>query len=311
MKKILVVGSINMDLILSIDGLPQRGQTMMGRSVSRAFGGKGANQAVAAARQGAHVTFVGGVGRDAEGDMLVEGLEKEGIDTRHVYRFDQNTGLAPILLEPDGASTILVFAGANGCLRPQDADQWFDMDYDGVLMQLEIPFDVVKRVLYYAVSLHIPVCLDAGGDQNVDLSLLRGLTVLSPNERETQALCGVEVTDGESTLEACRKLDGLCGPEYVVLKLGEKGSYVYAAGKGRMCPAFAVQAADTTAAGDSFTAALMIEYLTGGDMFAAARYANAVGAVCSTRMGAQPSIPTAAETEAFLSRRDKTDSYGK
>jgi ribokinase len=304
--RILVVGSVNMDLVLEMDRLPQAGESRLGSRYSYVPGGKGANQAVAAARLGAEVTFVGRVGRDAHGATLREHLAREAIRTELLAADEQaQTGFAVIPVEAGGQNRIMVYAGANLSIRAEDVQSAFRQGFDALVVNLEIAPAIVEEACRQASRRGVPVFLDAGPVRELDLGRLAGLFVLSPNETETRAYSGLPCgTDGEAE-RASRRLAEITGCRFVVLKLGERGAFLYesSSGRGEPVPGFRVQAVDTTAAGDAFTAGLSTHYLRTGDLGRAARYANAAGALAATRLGAQPSMPGRAEVEAFLRER--------
>ncbi|HPT77565.1 MAG TPA: ribokinase [Candidatus Atribacteria bacterium] len=302
--RILVVGSINMDLVMSLERAPEAGETVLGDSYTYIPGGKGANQAVAAARLGAEVTFCGRVGDDANGEILLENLRKNGVDTAYITKDkDSQTGLAAIPVDATGQNRIIVFPGANGRVSKEDVDKALEQTYDAVMMQLEIPLETVYYTYKKAAEKGIPVILDAGPAMKVDLSRFEGISVISPNESEASAITGIKVQDEESALEAARYLARETKAGYVLIKLGSKGALLYEDGRHEIFPAFKVKAVDTTAAGDSFTAAMTLKMIEYGDIRKAMPYANAVGAICVSRMGAQPSLPTAEDVAEFMAQR--------
>jgi ribokinase len=304
--RILVVGSINMDLVMEMDRLPAAGESVLGRRYSYVPGGKGANQAVAAARLGAEVTFVGRVGADAHGGTLREHLAREAIRAELLATDDQaQTGFAAIPVEPGGQNRIIVYAGANLSIRAQDVERAFERTFDALVVNLEISPGIVTEACRQASRRGVPVFLDAGPVRELDLRKLAGLFVLSPNETETQAYSGLPCGTDQEAARASRRLAEITGCRFVALKLGERGAFLYesSTGRGERVPGFQVQAVDTTAAGDAFTAGLAAQYLRTGDLGRAVRYANAAGALAATRLGAQPSMPRRAEVEAFLRER--------
>lgn len=303
--RILVIGSINMDLVMNIDKAPEAGETIMGEEYSYIPGGKGANQAVAAARIQGDVTFCGRVGNDANGEILLNNLRENGVNTSFIIKdSDSQTGLAVIPVESNGQNRIMVFPGANSCVTREDVDKALEDSYDAVMLQLEIPLDTVYYAFEKASAKGIPVVLDAGPAMKIDLTRLKGIHVISPNESEAFALTGIKVNSEESALEAAKVLAKATDALYVLIKMGDKGALLYDKGSHEMFPAFKVKAVDTTAAGDSFTAATTLKMIQYGDIRKALKYANAVGAVCVSRKGAQPSLPTADEVTAFLRERD-------
>ena len=302
-KKILVVSSANMDFVMDAPYVPVAGETVIcPGSYKYVPGGKGANSAVAFARLGADCIFCTKLGEDANGDTLYNIYSNEGIDVSHVLRDSEApTGLAAIMVGADGNNRIMVFPGANMRIdREQIADAIADGP-DALYMQLEISRDAVVFAANASDRAGIPIFIDAGpADPEFPFDKLPSLEVFSPNESETEILTGIFPDSAEACADAARKLSELVRAKYYVIKLGSRGCYVTDLEEEFFSPSFKACAVDTTAAGDSFTAALTLEYLRSGDMKSAARYANAVGAIVVERAGAMPSIPTKDEVLAFL-----------
>jgi len=305
--RILVLGSVNMDVVIRTPRSPRGGETVVAEDLMLYPGGKGANQAVAAARLGAEVTFVGRVGSDDWGLRLGEQLRENDVSTEHLRTSEAcATGNATIIVEPSGENRILLVEGANAEVTSADVDAALEsLDTAGrmpdrILAQLEIPPETVFRAIARAEELGIPFVLDAGPPQSVPLERLRGLEILSPNESETEALTGIRVETDDDARRAAEALEEATEADAIVLKLGERGAWIRSNGADRLVPAYRVAAIDTTAAGDSFTAALTIEQARGTELLEAVEIANAAGALATIRHGAQPSLPTAAELEAFL-----------
>jgi ribokinase len=303
---VLVIGSINMDLVQEVERAPEGGETLLGRRYSYVPGGKGANQAVAAARLGLRVTFVGRVGGDAHGRTLLEHLSRERIDREGLIAdIREQTGFAAITVESSGQNRIVVFPGANLAIRVEDVVRAFERRYDAILVNLEIPQAIVEEVCRLGGEKKVPVILDAGPARDFDFRQIQGLEVISPNESETRAFTGLPCGTEAEAVQAARKLADLTSSRFAVLKLGERGALLYASetGQSHYFPGYPVKAVDTTAAGDGFTAGLAAQYLLGGDMQRAVRYANVVGALTVTRLGAQPSLPLREEVERFIQER--------
>jgi ribokinase len=295
-----MVGSINMDLYLEMEKLPVEGETLFGKVYDYIPGGKGANQAVAAARLGADVTFAGRVGKDAHGERLRKLLVQDGINDEFLKTdFENSTGLAIIVLEDRGKNRIIVYSGANMAISLEDVGAALQKNYDAVMMQFEVPFDIMVETCRLAKNKNIPVILDAGPALAVPIEKLRGLEVISPNESETYAFTGVKVDSMGSAEAAALILQEKTNARYVVIKMGERGALLYHNGASRFFDALKVTAVDTTAAGDAFTAALTVSYVKTGDIEKAVRYANMVGAIAVTRHGAQPSMPNEGEVNEF------------
>lgn len=303
---LLVVGSVNMDLVMQLDRAPQGGENLPGREYSYVPGGKGANQAVAAARLGMEVTFAGKVGADAHGSVLRERLQGEGIDTRCLLEdAGEQTGFAAILVEADGQNRIVVFVGANRAIRESEVAEALTGTYAAVMINLEIPQEIVLEVCRLAREKDLPVILDAGPVRDLDFSLLHGLEIISPNESETRAITGIECRGVDDAVEAAQKLVRIVPSRYAVIKLGQRGALLYDAEQdyAKYLKGHPVRAVDSTAAGDAFTAAMTAHYLRFGDLPQAVAYANAAGALTVTRLGAQPSLPTNREVGEFIRAR--------
>jgi ribokinase len=295
-----------MDLVMQLDRVPGEGETLVGRDCRYVPGGKGANQAVAASRLGMEVTFAGKVGTDAHGPVLRESLEREGVVTQHLLTDpEQQTGFAAIFVEKGGQNRIVVFAGANTAIRREDIVRVFSGAFAAVLINLEIPEGIVLEVCRLARERKLPIILDAGPIRELDFSLLHGLEIISPNETETHAITGVECRGIDDAVEAAGRLLQIAPSRYAVIKLGERGALLYDGQQDQpqYVKGHAVEAVDSTAAGDAFTAAMTAHYLRHGDILEAVRYANAAGAVAVTRLGAQPSLPTAQQVQAFIQER--------
>ncbi len=301
--RILVAGSANMDFVAQTSFVPEKGQTVIsGGTYSFIPGGKSANSAVAAARLGADVVFCARIGNDAHGKALLSCYTAEGIDTRYI-KTDKwhQTGLAAVFVENSGDNRIIVYPGANDALTAEDIEEALTCYPDALLMQLEVDSQTVLAAIAQANSQNIPVFLDAGpADRNLDLSRLGRLEVFSPNELEAYAYTGIRPSGIDSYIRICLDLYSRLNTKYIILKLGEKGAYIYDGKVGEAVPAYYVRAVDTTAAGDAFTAALTYEYLRSGDIRSACKYANAVGGLAVTRTGAMTSLPTEKEVIEFI-----------
>ena len=303
--KVVVVGSSNTDMVVKSQRIPAPGETVIGGTFVLAAGGKGANQAVAAARIGAQVTFVAKVGADMFGDQAVVGYQKEGINTDFVFRdADNATGVALILVDANGENLISVASGANGFLSPADIEQAESAiaAADVVVTQLETPLDVLACAAKLAKKHGVPLILDPAPapDEPLPIEILRDVTWIKPNENETERLTGIKVTDLATAQNAADSLLAL-GVKAAIITLGSDGSLlVESPGKGIHVPGYEVDAIDTTAAGDAFSGALACGIGEGRPLHEAVKIATAVAALSVTRLGAQPSLPAKAELEAFM-----------
>lgn len=307
--RILVVGSINMDLVLQMDRVPAPGENLFGRSYSHVCGGKGANQAVAASRLGAKVDLVARVGHDAEGEKLRRGLEDEGVSTKFVTRDDRSpSGLAVILVDRNGQNRIIVYTGANMTLAAGYAEKALRGEYDALMLQLEVPDAVVAASFAAARKKRIPVILDAGPARPFDLSLVKGIDILSPNQHEAAVLTGISCENRADAERAGTRLRELSAATHVVIKMGAAGAFLMSGDICELVPAFPIEAVDPTAAGDSFTAGMVVDWLKTGDIRQAVRYGNAAGALAAASLGAQTSLPKAEEVDEFLGKRKKVRS---
>lgn len=306
-KKVLVVSSANMDFVMNMNAVPAAGQTLIDRgSYSYVPGGKGANSAVAFRRLGGDCVFCCKLGRDANGDALRKVYENEGMDTRFIATdAAQPTGLAAIMVEANGANRIIVYPGSNATLNKEDIDAAMTSAPDALYLQLEISHDAIIYAAQAAAQKNIPIFMDAGpADAAFPLEQLPVLEVFSPNETECEIFTGINPATEEDCLRAANKLLERVQAKYIVLKLGGRGCYVYDGNNGYLSPSFKANVVDTTAAGDAFTAGLVLYYLANGDMKQAAQYGNVVGAITVSRAGASTSIPSQAEAATFIEQNN-------
>jgi ribokinase len=305
--RITVVGSLNTDLVIKSPRLPEAGETVTAGHFATFPGGKGANQAVAAARLGASVAMIGAVGGDDFGRQLREGLSREGIDVSHVIA-DVTTasGIALITVDPEGQNTIVVAPGANWRLTPAHVEKAGNLIARSqiLLIQLEIPIETVTRAAEIASSAKVRVVLDPAPAPENPLPdrLIRLIDVINPNEVEAKALTGTQVADERGAREAAERLLAM-GCRSAVIKLGARGAFVADGDTRAAVSGLHVDAVDTTAAGDAFAGALAVALGEGRSILEAVRFANVVGAISVTRMGAQPSMPRRAEVVEFAAAR--------
>lgn len=296
-----------MDLLLMTPRLPLAGETMFSEDYFFNAGGKGANQAVAAARLGCAATFAGKVGNDDFGETLRRGLADYGVCTDFVATFtEKQTGFAVIILEENGQNRIIVHSSANMEITPADIDAAFRQNYDAMIIQFEIAEDIVVYACNLAKQRGVPFFVDAGPPQNFPLEKITGATVLSPNETEAAFMCGFSLENEDDYKKAAKILKQRSQAEHIVLKLGKNGACLYSADNGetKIFPSHEVKAVDTTAAGDVFTAAMTAQFLASGDIAKAIKYANVAGALTVTKAGAQQSIPQIADVAAFISAKN-------
>ncbi|MEQ8849910.1 ribokinase [Botrimarina sp.] len=301
---IVVLGSLNMDFVVRVDELPVGGQTVMGRDFQTLPGGKGANQACAAGKLGGRTTMVGRVGDDVFAQRLLDSLAGAGVDVSLVQRTPGcSTGAATISVDSAGQNQIIVAAGANGRVGPGDVAAAFErLPRDGfLLLQLETPLETVAAAARAAASHGLRVVLDPAPAQQLDPSLLGLVDILTPNETEAHRLLG-QPRDHVSPEEVAEVASALLelGPRAVILKLGERGAWLQQRGRGQAFPAPRVHACDSTAAGDTFNAALAVALAEGAEIDLAIRFANAAAASSVTKPGAQTSAPTRAEVAQLL-----------
>lgn len=302
-KRILVVSSANMDFVMNMHALPSAGQTVIDSGSYRFVpGGKGANSAVAIQRLGGDSVFCTRVGSDANGAILKNLYEKEGIDTRFIIHDKQSpTGLAAIIVEDNGVNRIVVYPGANTAITPDDIDHAMLSYPDALFMQLEIDQEAVIYAAECAAKRNIPIFIDAGpANRHFPLARLPHLEIFSPNETETEVFTGISPSSPENCLRAAIALSKMVNAHYYVIKLGGRGAYIYDGLYYHCIPAFDTKVVDTTAAGDAFTAAFTLEYLRSGDVERAGKFGNLAGAITVSRAGAYTSLPTAEEVEEFI-----------
>lgn len=302
-KRILVVSSANMDFVMNMHAIPSAGQTVIdGGSYRFVPGGKGANSAVAIQRLGGDCVFCARLGSDANGAILRNLYEKEGIDIRFITHDKKNpTGLAAIIVEDSGVNRIIVYPGANLALNRDDIDHAMTSYPDALFMQLEIDPEAIIYAAECAASRGIPIFIDAGpANRYFPLERLPHLEVFSPNETETEVFTGISPNTPENCLRAAIALSKIVNSHYYVIKLGGRGVYIYDGLYYHCLPAYDAKVVDTTAAGDAFTAAFTLEYLRSGDAERAGKFGNIAGALTVSRAGAYTSLPNAAEADEFI-----------
>ncbi|HTC34921.1 MAG TPA: ribokinase [Bryobacteraceae bacterium] len=313
---IVVIGSLNMDFVIAVDRLPLPGETILGRNFRTIPGGKGANQAFAAAKlalNGTAVRMLGRVGTDSFGSALKANLERAGVDIRAVLETDSEaTGVACIHVDDAGQNSITVAPGANGVLSPADIDSanWALAGARCVLLQLEVPIETVAKGLREARRVGATCILDPAPARALPAEILELVDIATPNENEACVLAGVPTSGAGVPLGRVNAADAVAlgnrirelGARAVVVKLGDQGSVYCGPGRTFATPPFPVRAVDSTAAGDTFNAALAVSLAEGAELEHALRFANAAAAISVTRAGAQTSAPARAEVESLLAQ---------
>jgi len=299
---IVVIGSSNTDMIIKMDKIPAPGETVLGGEFTIAAGGKGANQAVAAARAGGQVGFVACVGDDMFGEQALQGFAKDSINTEYVFKDKQQpSGCALIFVDKDGENSIAVASGANARLTPKHIDLAKDkiISSEILIMQLETPLDTAKHTAQLASDNGIPVILDPAPAQQLDDDMLKRISILTPNENEAELLTGIPVEDEESADKAASYLLAK-GIDTVLITLGSRGTFIATEKIREMIAGLKVTAVDSTAAGDVFNGALAVSLSEKTPLIDAVRFANTAAALSVTKLGAQPSAPLRKEIEEFL-----------
>jgi len=301
--QIAVVGSSNMDLVVKSTRIPAVGETILGGDFIMVPGGKGANQAVAAAKLGAEVYFIAKLGSDIFAEHSLDNFRRARVNTKYVIQTDEApSGVALIMVDGEGNNSIVVAPGANQKLLPADVKKAeSDIASCGaVVAQLEVPLETIEFAAKMANDLKVPFVLDPAPAQELEAELLEMVDVLTPNETEAQILTGVEVTDEDSARTAATTLLER-GVKAVILTLGGKGFFLADRDESRYVSAQKVDAVDSTAAGDAFTGSLAAGMAEGKTLLDAALFANYVAALSVTKMGAQSSMPTLQEVKNFMS----------
>lgn len=314
--QVVVIGSANLDVTVTVSTLPREGETVLGGALLLSNGGKGANQAVAALRAGADVRFLAKLGRDPFGDRICRDLTAAGLPADGLLRDESApTGVALIVVDRHGRNQIAVAPGSNRLLLPVDVEQHEPFLAQGtvLLVQLEIPIVTVERALRFAKAHGMTTILNPAPASPLSDDLLRHVDLLTPNETEAEVLTGMVVSDLPGAVAAAKALLAR-GPHVVIVTLGSRGALLCTASGVRHLPAFPVEAVDTTAAGDAFNGALataiagksLADALYAGRfqlLEDAVRFANAAGALTTTRRGAQESLPAKADIERLLAER--------
>lgn len=302
---LVVLGSINADHILNLDTFPTPGETVTGNQYQVAFGGKGANQAVAAGRSGANIAFIACTGDDDTGERVRKQLASDNIDIAPVSVVaGESTGVALIFVNAEGENVIGIHAGANAALTTErvEAQRGIIAGAEALLMQLESPVESVLAAAKIAHENHTSVLLNPAPARVLSDELLALVDIITPNETEAEKLTGIRVENDDDAARAALALHEK-GIGTVIITLGSRGVWASVNGEGRRVPGFKVKAIDTIAAGDTFNGALVTALLEGKAMDDAIRFAHAAAAIAVTRKGAQPSVPWRQEIDEFLSQQ--------
>lgn len=310
-KRVLVVSSANIDFVQNVERVPYSGETIVDYNATYQYvpGGKGANSAIAFARFGADCVFVCKVGADVNGARLKSLYKAEGIDTRFMIEDKENpTGLASILVEKGGRNRIMVFPGANGNMKAEDLEEPMTCYPDALYLQLEISDEAVLEACRIAGEKGIPVFVDAAPARfDYPLSKLGRVEIFSPNESECRVFTGIAPVNEESALRAAIRLRKMVDAKYIVIKMGEKGAFMFDGKEYFVYPPENVIPVDTTAAGDVFTAVMTYSYIQNGNIHSAIRMANVAAAISVTRAGASTSIPTLADVLEYRENKKKAE----
>lgn len=302
---LVVLGSINADHILNLDSFPTPGETVTGNQYQVAFGGKGANQAVAAGRSGANIAFIACTGDDDTGERVRKQLESDNINIAPVSVVaGESTGVALIFVNAQGENVIGIHAGANAALTTERVEEQRGLiaSAEALLMQLESPVESVLAAAKIAHENHTTVVLNPAPARLLSDELLALVDIITPNETEAEKLTGIRVENDDDAARAVQALHNK-GIGTVIITLGSRGVWASVNGEGRRVPGFKVKAIDTIAAGDTFNGALVTALLEGSTLDNAIRFAHAAAAIAVTRKGAQPSVPWRKEIDEFLSQQ--------
>ena len=304
-KRVLIIGSSNLDFVMNMYKLPEAGENLIDNGgVAYVPGGKGASAAIAFSRLGAESVFCAKLGADIHGQKLYNYYKEIGLNTSYIkVDHDTPTGLAVVMREGDGTSRSVVFPGANAQLTTEIIVEAFECNPDALYLGFEIPYPMVVAAAKVAASKNIPIFVDAtSASKEYDLEQLPPVEIFSPNEQEAEELTGIHPNSMETSLRAALAIARKTKAKNVVIKQGSRGAFLYDGKRYNTFPAVrADKVVDTTSAGDAFTAAMTLEYLrNGGDIKEAIKYGNVAGALTVSRPGAGSSIPTEEEINAFL-----------
>jgi len=300
---IVVVGSINMDVIVDTPKYPKYGDTMFCDSIAMKPGGKGANQAVSVAKLGKKTCLIGAVGQDSAGNQLIQNLKANNVDTTHIIQSKESgTGTFVAIVDSTGENTMVGTKGANDSLTTEEIENAFrKMNAKILLVQMETSNESIIAAMKAAKERNMYVILDPAPAEGIFDEAFKYADLVTPNKQETKQITGIEVTDQTSALEAAKKLNKLGIPD-VIVKMGENGSLVYQNGNATIVNAIKVKAVDTVGAGDCFAGALASEYLNTNDLVKAAKFASVAAGIKVSRSGGQDAIPNLTEIQEYLER---------
>lgn len=300
MKKICVIGSLNMDLVVNVDEMPKKGQTLIGSAFKEVPGGKGANQAVAMARLGADIRMIGKVGKDSFGETLINQLKSDKVNTKYIHREDCASGVAMITVDKNAENSIVVAPGANFKVLEKDIDKCIEAidESDIVVLQLETPINTIKYALQKSKELGKYTILNPAPAVKLEDSIIENVDLLTPNETELEILSGVKIESEDDIKKAADVLIEK-GVKELIVTLGSKGSLYINKDNTKLKKSYKVEAIDTTAAGDSYTGALAVAFAQDKNIDEAMDFASKVGALAVTKEGAQSSLPTMEDVNNF------------
>lgn len=297
---ILVVGSMNMDLVVKVDEIPKMGETLLGKELLQMAGGKGANQAVAIAKLGKNVSFLGKVGKDGFGDKLLKSMRNAGVNIEHIERTEVSTGIAVINVDREGNNNIVVVPGANGMVNEDYLNNNIDVikESEIVLFQLEIPLETVKEGLRISKRLGKTTILNPAPAKDLDNEIISNVDILILNEYELERISKIKITDQDTMLKAAKKLLDK-GIKQIIVTLGSKGVLYIDENAYKFFEAYKVKVVDTTAAGDSFIGGFAASYIENKKVIDAISMGQRTAAVAIQKLGAQVSIPTKSEVDNY------------
>ena len=300
MEKICVIGSLNMDLVVNVDEMPKKGQTLIGSKFREIPGGKGGNQAVAASRLGGDVRMIGKVGDDGFGQRLLNQLKADKVNTDYIQVEEGPSGVAVITVDKNAENSIVVSPGANFKLTESDIDKCIDAikESNVVVIQLETPIDTIKYALEKSKELGKFTILNPAPAVKLGDDIIKNVDLLTPNETELEILSGVSI-ESEEDIQKAANIMIQKGVKQLIVTLGSKGSLYLDKDKIEFKKSYKVEAIDTTAAGDSYTGALSVAFSQGKSIDEAMDFASKVGALCVTKVGAQTSIPNLYDIENY------------